>query len=139
MPHFLRLAAAALIGTSGTVVMIAMLGRFWFLDWPFVLAACIGAGLSGFAWGDLFGWPGGRGVWLAVTGAGLATATGAALAGLGLGVVAGAPFAGAVMGPVAVGQALVTQLLPFLVWVLSLGFAHLALSWLRRVQLLLPS
>jgi hypothetical protein len=134
IPH--RLAAAALIGTSGTLVMLAMLWPHWRGDWPLLLAAAFGASLAGGALADFFGHPGQRGFGFGLAGALVATIFGAALAGLGLGAVIGSTLAGVIIGPMAVGQALVTSPLALATWAGTMAAAHLVMGQLRTRHLL---
>lgn len=130
MPIAHRLAAAALIGTSGTLVVLSMLN-----EWPFVVAAALGAIASGYLFASWFGMPGWQGVGFCVLGAFLTTTTGAALAGLGLGLVIAMNPAGLLFGPMAVGQALLTSPLTLLTWIGSMAVAHLMM---RQVRTPLP-
>lgn len=138
MPAFHRLAAAALIGTSGTLVMLAMLWPQWRSDWPFLIAAAIGAGSMGYLFADCFGQSGRRGLGLCVLGALLTTLCGAAVAGLGLGLVLGPTPIGVIVGPMAVGQALVTSPSALAIWIGTMAMAH-ALIGLVRTGLPVPS
>ena len=134
MPAFHRLAAAALIGTSGILVMLAMLWPHWHQDWPFLIAATLGAALAGWFLADCFGK--GRSLGLVLVGAILTTLLGAALAGLGLGLVFGAGLEGMMIGPAAVGQALLTQPHVLITWGLSMAASQLALSSLQSRHLM---
>ena len=134
MPTSHRLAAAALIGTSGTLVMLAMLWPHWHQDWPFLIAATLGASLAGWCLADCFGK--GRSLGLVLVGAVVATLLGAALAGLGLGLIFGAGLEGMVIGPAAVGQALLTQPHVLITWGLCMATSHLALSALQNSHLI---
>ncbi len=134
MPAFHRLAAAALIGTSGTLVMLAMLWPRWHQDWPFLIAATLGASLSGWCLADCFGK--GRGLGLFLVGAVVATLLGAALAGLGLGLIFGAGLEGMMIGPAAVGQALITQPHVLITWGLCMAASQLVLSALQSRHLM---
>ncbi|CAN1573798.1 hypothetical protein MCELHM10_03505 [Paracoccaceae bacterium] len=134
IPH--RLVAALLIGSSGTLVMLSMLGTRWGGDWPFVIAAAIGAGASGFLYADCLGLPGRRGLGLCLLGAILTTVTGAAVAGLGLGIVVAMTPAGLFFGPMAVAQALLTSLPVLVTWIVTMTAAHLVMGQIRTRHLM---
>ena len=138
MPVAHRLVAAALIGTSGTLVMLAMLWPHWRGDWPLLLAAAIGASFAGGALADFFGRPGQQGFGFGLAGALFATVFGAAIAGLGLGILIGPTLAGVIFGPMAVGQALLTSPLALVTWAGTLTATHLAMG-LLRTRHLMPS
>ena len=129
-PSF-RLASAGLIGLSGTSVMLAMLWPNLRGDWPFLLAASLGASGAGYLFADCFGLPGRKGVGLCLLGALLSTFTGAALAGFGLGLCLALTPAGLIFGPMAVGQALLTSPQVLLTWGISMGLAQLLLVQVR--------
>ena len=131
-----RLATAALIGTSGTMVMLAMLRTHWLAEWPFVLAAAIGASSMGFIFADCYGNPGRRGLGLCVFGALLTTFFGAAVAGLALGLAVAFTPAGLFFGPMAVGQALLTSPLTIATWIGTMAAAHLVMKQVRTRHLM---
>lgn len=118
--------------------MFSMLGAFWPVDWPFLLAAAIGASSTGYLFAGCFGHSGSQGIGLCVLGAVLTTISGAAVAGLGLGLVLAQTPAGLIMGPIAVAQALVTSPVAALTWAGSMVLAHLAMRGVRS-GLTLPS
>jgi hypothetical protein len=136
MPITHRLVAAALIGTSGTLVMLAMFWPNWGLDWPLIPGAAIGASCAGYALADFFGHPGQTGFGFGLAGAVLATLCGAALAGLGFGIVLAQPLAGVVFGPIAVGQALLVSPPTLATWIATMTFANLAMGRLRTRHLM---
>jgi hypothetical protein len=136
MPFSHRLLAAILIGCSGLSVMLAMGWPHWHINWPFFIAAAIGAGGAGYLFADCFGAPGRRGLALGVLGAFLTTTTGAAVAGLGLGLVLAITPVGLILGPMAVGQALLTSPAALVTWIVSMALAHLLMGQVRSRHLI---
>lgn len=138
MPHSFRLLAALLIGASGFFVMLSMGGLNWAYDWPFLLAATIGAAGSGYFCAEFFGHTGQKGIGAFLLGACIATLAGAALAGFGLGLIIEMTPAGAILGPMVVGHALVSSPPVLVVWLASMTLAQVLLA-LTRPKPLLPS
>jgi hypothetical protein len=123
-----RFLAALLIAGSGGLVCWQI---FQSLDGGLPIFACAGALLSGLMVAQLFGLPGIKGAVLAILGAVLATAGGAALAGIILGIPMEEPgltFA----APMFVASAIASSPFTAVTWAATLGAAHLILLWVRR-------
>lgn len=135
MPLNQRLVAALLIACCGAAVMVTIM-----LEGPIklhlVLAATVGAAISGNLCGELFGRPGKRGAGMAAFGAVLATLLGAVFAGLLLSP-AGGPIA-VVAAPTFVAMSLLASPLVLLVWLVAMSGVHLAMCLLGRRREGLP-
>jgi hypothetical protein len=126
-----RLFAATLIAMSGASVMVAMTGARH-ADLALVIPAACGAFIAGTIAAPLFGQPDRQGALLAILGAVVTTALGAAIAGLGLGLVMAEPMIPFV-APVMVAAMIVGTPHVLLVWLATMAGTHLVM-WVLQCR-----